>query len=246
MKHLTRYRIGRRGDMPTNMTGIIVHDHWKSCLSLSNVKHAFCNAHHLRELQALIEHEKEDWAEQMAILLRRANHAVNFSRKHNKPIRQSLIERFERRYRQILKVGIDYHLSLPPLASKRTTPVKLKRNGGIKKTRGKRPLRIGHNLLLRLQRHQEAVMRFLHDPDTPFTNNEAEHDARPVKVREKISGCSRTEEGAEEFLTVKAVASTARKNGWGVLKTLKEGAQTIISKIRDLAQPKPDTLEPAT
>jgi hypothetical protein len=32
-----------------------------------------CNAHHLRELKALIDLEKEDWARKMQRLLRRAN-----------------------------------------------------------------------------------------------------------------------------------------------------------------------------
>jgi hypothetical protein len=31
------------------------------------VEHALCNAHHLRELQALVEIEHEDWAQQMQV-----------------------------------------------------------------------------------------------------------------------------------------------------------------------------------
>ena len=37
---------------------------------------ALCNAHHMRELKALIEIEKEDWARRMQQLLRRACHAA--------------------------------------------------------------------------------------------------------------------------------------------------------------------------
>jgi len=41
------------------------------------VLHALCNAHHLRELNAMVEIEKEDWARKMQRLLRRACHATN-------------------------------------------------------------------------------------------------------------------------------------------------------------------------
>jgi len=36
------------------------------------VLHALCNVHHLRELKALVEIEKEDWARKMQRLLRPA------------------------------------------------------------------------------------------------------------------------------------------------------------------------------
>jgi transposase len=65
----------------------------------------------------------------------------------------------------------------------------------------------------------------------PFDNNLGENAARMVKLKDKVSGCSRTEEGAEEFLTIRSVISTAPKQGEGVLKTLKEAAQNIINKI---------------
>jgi hypothetical protein len=42
-----------------------VHDHWKPYYTMTGVLHALCNAHHLRELKALVEIEKEDWAGKM-------------------------------------------------------------------------------------------------------------------------------------------------------------------------------------
>src|SRR4051812_44231656 len=46
---LTSYRISpRRGSLPANVAGIVVHDHWKPCYTLQGVLHALCNAHHLR------------------------------------------------------------------------------------------------------------------------------------------------------------------------------------------------------
>jgi transposase len=78
---LTFYRISsKRGSLLSGVTGIVVHDHWKPYYTMKGVLHALCNAHHLRELKALVEIEKEEWARKMQRLLRRACHAVNLAR----------------------------------------------------------------------------------------------------------------------------------------------------------------------
>ncbi len=53
----TVYRVGcARGDVPAGLKGgVVVHDHFRPYAALDAVDHAFCNAHHLRELQALID-----------------------------------------------------------------------------------------------------------------------------------------------------------------------------------------------
>ena len=69
-----------------------------------------------------------------------------------------------------------------------------KRNRDVKKRR------IGHNLALRLLNFAECVLLFLHDLTAPFSNNEAERDLRMIKVRQKVYGCFRTEQGLKDFL----------------------------------------------
>ena len=73
---LTFYRTSaRRGAVGEGLTGCLVHDHWASYFRLGGVLHGLCNAHHLRELQALVKIDKEAWARRMQRLLRRAARA---------------------------------------------------------------------------------------------------------------------------------------------------------------------------
>ena len=68
---LTHYLVSeKRGALLTTLQGgVIVHDHFKPYFSLNFVGHALCNAHHLRELKALMDIEKAPWATKMSRLL---------------------------------------------------------------------------------------------------------------------------------------------------------------------------------
>jgi transposase len=77
---------------------------------------------------------------------------------------------------------------------------------------------------------KEDVLRFLSDPDVPFTNNQAEQDGR--KVKQKICGGFRSEDEADTFLVNRTVISTAKKQGWNVLRTLAQHSSTLIQSLR--------------
>jgi Transposase IS66 family len=47
----------RLAELMADVVGIVVHDHWKPYYTMPGVLHALCNAHHLRELKALVEIE---------------------------------------------------------------------------------------------------------------------------------------------------------------------------------------------
>ena len=72
---------------------------------------------------------------------------------------------------------------------------------------------MGHNLLLRLSGRKQDVLRFVTNPSVSFTNNLAERDGRMMKLRQKISGGFRSEDGAQNFAVIRSVLSTARKQG---------------------------------
>ena len=222
-KLLTFYRISpKRGSLPEHLTGVIVHDHWKPYYTLTGVSHALCNAHHLRELQALVEIEKEDWARQMQRLLRRACHSANLAQERGVPLSARLIALFDRHYDAILAAGLAFHEDQPKLIC---AAVQAHR-------RGRQRRRVGHNLLLRLSTRKQDVLRFLSDPNVPFSNNLAEQDARMMKLRQKISGGFRSEDGATDFATIRSLLSTARKQVWSLLDTLMSNPFSLIRRLR--------------
>jgi len=206
----TFYRAGeKRGDIPRNLQGgVVVHDHFPPYRGMDTVDHAFCNAHILHELQALIEIDKEPWAEQMRDLLLDANAAVNKAREAGaSALPPKTAAALLERYWDAVRLGLSFHRQLPKLAQKDSR-------------RGRPKQREGQNLLERLKTFKTETLRFLTDFDVPFTNNLAEQDLRMMKVKMKISGSFRTLEGAQVFASLRSVVSTARKQGYNILQIL--------------------------
>jgi transposase len=201
-EHATHYRAGiNRGDVPVGLRGTVVHDHFKSYYRLHNVEHGLCNAHHLRELKALSEIEKEPWAKKMAQLLRIVGKVSKRS-----CVQAEFNVKLDHWYDQIIAHGLAYHESLDPLH---------------KGERGPQKRRIGHNILIRLRDYKCDILRCLSDQLVPFTNNQAEQDIRMMKVKQKISGGFRTEQGAKGFCRIRSFLSTTRKQGGSLLESIK-------------------------
>ena len=200
--------IDHAGVLP-NFTGIAVHDGFKPYRDYyDNAKHALCNAHHLRELQGIIEQDpagKQTWARQMDRLLRDLQHTVEIANRHGHDDLDVLqLAAVRLAYQQIMVTGYREN----PLNTIRT---------GQRGFIGQTPAR---NLLSRLDLHREEVLCFAHHLDVPFDNNLVERDIRMVKLQQKISGCWRTSTGAHQFLAIRAYLSTARKQGLHLLDAL--------------------------
>ena len=218
---LAAYRVSeRRGAVPAGVSGVAVHDHWQCYWPMAGVEHALCNAHHLRELQALVEFDKEDWARRMQQFLRRAWRVARMARERDIAVPGRLLARLARGYDRLLVEAMAFHESQPPLS-----PPRPGRRGAPKR-------RKGHNLALRLHERKDATLRFLTDPQVPFTNNEAERDLRMMKLRQKISGGFRSRSGADDFAILRTVIATAQKQGRDVLNTLMGSPDSFIEDIQ--------------
>ena len=199
--------IDHTGVLP-HFTGVAVHDGFKPYWRYELARHALCNAHHLRELFAIIEQTPDDqqlWARRMDQLLRDLQLAVNTA---NQAGRDHLAARTLARYRAAYKRIITTGYRENPLNTTRTG-----QRGFIAQT----PAR---NLLARLDIYSDEVLRFAHDFRVPFDNNLVERDIRMVKLQQKISGCWRTNTGADHFLALRAYLSTSRKQGHHLLDAL--------------------------
>jgi transposase len=95
------------------ITGSPLPSQGQAPFTMTGVLHALCNAHHLRELKALVEIEKEDWARKMQRLLRRACHVTNLAREQAVPLSSALIALLDRGYDAILAEGLAFHEAQP-------------------------------------------------------------------------------------------------------------------------------------
>lgn len=200
-------------------TGVAVHDGWApydTCEQATHARcnHAGCNAHLLRELQAVLGHlDHHDssggtgtwcWAGQAADALLTMKLLVDGALARDGTLN-----------------GID--------AAKMAKAKHAFRSAaglGIKATAARATeLDKDHNALARrlLERHDEHL-RFTVDARVRFDNNAAELQIRMIKIRQKVPGCLRTLAGARQFCLIRSylatIPGTTAEHGIGLLDAL--------------------------
>lgn len=210
---LTYYRVhSKRGSKALDAIGILpafegmaMHDAYASYWQY-DCKHALCNAHLLRDLTAIEEQTGQSWPREFKTLLVEIKDEVERRRQlGGKRLDWKLQREYESRYAQLLTLGQQAH----------PTPQKVDHRRG----RTKQPP--ARNLLDRLDEHRTSVLAFMYDFSTPFDNNLAERDLRMMKLKQKISGCFRSFQGAEHFCRIRAYISTLRKQRIPILHALR-------------------------
>ncbi len=184
-----------------------MHDGYRSYFQYEGILNALCNAHHLRDLIFVRDQYQQTWAAEMIKLLLEIKIAVEASPPEQQSLLPDQLTDFETRYDAIIASGL------------RTCPV-LEPADPLPKKRGKPKQHPVKNLLDHLKVRKTETLAFMVDYKVPFDNNQAERDLRMVKLKQKISGCFRSENGAEVFCRIRSYISTARKNEQSALDVL--------------------------
>ena len=117
------------------------------------------------------------------------------------------LQAFEARYATILEQGF--------AANPMPTP-----SPDVPKKRGRPKRSPPRNFLERLHSQQASVLGFMYDFEVPFDNNQAERDLRMMKLKQKISGCFRSVDGANRFCRIRAHLATLRKQKRNIFEAL--------------------------
>jgi transposase len=201
--HLTLMHTGNRsgeaidaGGVLTELTGVLVRDGYAGYAHLTNVLHAWCGAHLLRDLRGIFEADPTGqlWAKAMGDTLLEAHRIATAARTEGRD-----------------------ELTTGELAT-----ISRLYTGALARARTDNPtsdhsVLAGHarTLAKRFAVHEEMILRFTTDLAAGFTNNVAERAVRPVKVQQRTSGgCWRTLQGLADFAVVQSYLSTAAN--WGL------------------------------
>lgn len=179
--------------------GISMHDCWASYWSYEDCQHAVCCAHLLRELTGIAEnHPEQKWASAFIGLLIKMKKVKDKAVEAGKEtLSYYHYHKFDKRYDELIKQARE----------KNPLPVTAEKKRGRKK-KGKILA-----LVERFDNYKASVCLFIHNFMVPFDNNQAERDLRMIKVKTKVSGCFRSEEGARDYLKIMSYVGTAHKQG---------------------------------
>ena len=189
-------------------SGTAIHDcwapYWKSS---SDVEHALCCAHLLRELQWVNDHgNNQTWANPFKDLLLKMKQAVEAANSQGlRSLPGDELQAFELEYDQLLELGYGEN-PVQVISGKRGRP----KRGKIR------------CLLDRLKKYKASVCLFARDFNVTFTNNQAERDLRTFKTKIKVTGGFRAQDSMAAYLVLKSYLSTGIKHGHPAFQSMLE------------------------
>ena len=170
-------------------TGDLVHDH-ETLMYNYGRKHVECNVHVSRYLKGCNENTQNAWALKMRSFLCSLNeYKKKLISKGKEEIDIEKLEKYSKRYDEIIEEGYAEN----------------------KRIKSKYLRQEEQRLLNRLKKYKENHMLFLYDFNMPFDNNLSERDLRHVKSKQKISGHFNSMSGIENYLNIKSIIGTCKK-----------------------------------
>ena len=169
---------------------IYVSDCWSAQLKIVAKLHQLCLAHLLRELTNFEDALKCAWSKELKLLFKKAIILKQELQPDDYLHPPHAINELEHELTKLLEV--DTSLFHP-------------------KTKA---------FVKRLIKHRESVFTFLHYQQVPYDNNGSERAIRNVKVKNKVSGCFRSFQGATRFAVLRSVIDTTVKNTQDVFQTI--------------------------
>jgi transposase len=204
----------------SNYKGTGVHDCLSSYFKYDNMRHGLCNAHLLRELEGITQNYNQPWANIMSDFL------LNLKSKKEKSLDLGITK--ANPLDKLISLYIyEYitHMALEANPMQPKDPNEPRKKGRQK--RGK-----AGALADRLKRRQVEYLLFYLDFTVPFDNNQAERDLRMFKVKQKVSGCFRTKQGADDFASISSFISTARKCGLSAFESIRDALNGRAFRLR--------------
>lgn len=189
--------------------GILMHDFWKSYNEFG-CGHALCNVHHLRDLTFCHEIEKSSWAGQAKQLLVDLHAKVMMAKDTGATsLSKGQLHYWRKKYDDLMSEGLRIH------------PVPKKQKG----KRGVTQKSKTQNMIERFVEYKDEILAFAKNFLIPFGNNIAEQAIRMMKVKQKISGCFRSEQGAKDFADIRSYIATMKKQGNSIMQALAAAIQ---------------------
>jgi transposase/predicted nucleic acid-binding protein len=173
------------------------HDRFACHFKCNALHHQICMSHLLRDLQYINElYPQCQWAAEMTTLIMQS---LQLKKELN-----ICGDYTKNEARQKLAAKLDelLHLSLHEKYARAKTLQK--------------------NLL----KHQQYILYFLYHPKVPPDNNGSERAIRNIKVKQKISGQFKSDQGADGFAVLRSIIDTTIKSGQNILNAL-----SLIAKL---------------